>query len=77
MICISMNMVSSAQRTVQCLAPKSAGYPVGQETCLFLLFLAFGDDIVRLSYFFRAFSGHLSRNRVILSSYQQYLPSWI
>lgn len=32
---------------------------------LFLLFLTFGDDIIRPSYFFRAFSGRSSRNRVI------------
>lgn len=41
----------------------------------FLLFLTFGDDIIRPSYFFRAFSGQSSRNRVILSSYQQTMPA--
>lgn len=41
----------------------------------FLLFLTFCDDIGRPSYFFRAFSGQSSRNRVILSSYQQTMPA--
>lgn len=28
------------RRTIECLAPKSAGYPVGQETCLIFAFSA-------------------------------------